>query len=168
MSNKIRCNFCRKTRTEVKKIVASPNFGDDSLVYICDECITVSYSAINPQPVVIEGDECLPPHEIKEYLDEYVIEQTLAKETLSVALYNHYKRVNNPIVDDTELTKSNILLIGSSGTGKTLLVSTIARLLNLPFVHADATTLTESGYVGEDANSIIENLLRNPIVTGKQ
>ena len=159
MSSKIRCNFCQKTRTEVKKIVASPDFGDDKIVYICDECIKISYSAINPQPRVIEGENCIPPDEIKAHLDEYVIEQDLAKEALSVALYNHYKRVNNPIVDDTELVKSNLLMIGSSGTGKTLLVSTIAKLLNLPFIHVDSTTLTESGYVGDDVGSIIENLL---------
>lgn len=160
MTSKIRCNFCRKSRSEVKKIVASPNFGDDQIVYICDECIGVGYKAINPRPLVIEGEACPSPYEIKEYLDDYIIEQVLAKETLSVALYNHYKRVNNPIVDDVELVKSNLLLIGPSGTGKTLLVSTIADLLNLPFVHADATTLTESGYVGDDAGSIIERLLQ--------
>ncbi len=161
MTSKIRCNFCRKSRTDVKKIVASPDFGDDDdIVYICDTCITVSYNAINPKPIVIEGEACPGPHIIKEYLDDYVIEQDVAKETLAVALYNHYKRVNNPIVDDTELHKSNILLIGPSGTGKTLLVSSIAELLNLPFVHADATTLTESGYVGDDAGSIIERLLK--------
>ena len=168
MSEKIRCNFCRKTRTEVKKIVASPDFRDQEVrkliagpaVYICDECIRISYDAINPKPVVIEGEDCVPPHLIKEYLDEYVIEQTLAKEALSVAMYNHYKRVNNPVVDDTELEKSNLLLVGPSGTGKTLLVSTIADLLNLPFVHVDATTLTESGYVGDDAGNVIDRLLR--------
>ena len=160
MTSKIRCNFCRKSRTEVKKIVASPDFGDKHIVYICDECINVSYNAINPRPVVIEGEDCPAPHVIKEHLDEYVIEQTIAKEALSVAVYNHYKRVNNPIVDDTELHKSNLLLIGPSGTGKTLLVSTIAGLLNIPFVHADATTITESGYVGDDATGIIERLLQ--------
>jgi ATP-dependent Clp protease ATP-binding subunit ClpX len=160
MSSKILCNFCQKSRTQVKKIVASPDFGDKKIVYICDECINVSYNAINPQPIVIEGENCPPPHLIKEQLDEYVIEQTIAKEALSVALYNHHKRVNNPVVDDTELHKSNILLIGPSGTGKTLLVSTIADMLNLPFIHADATTLTESGYVGDDAANIIERLLQ--------
>ena len=160
MSSKIRCNFCQKSRTQVKKIVASPDFSDSPIVYICDECIGVSYKAINPQPIVIEGENCPPPHKIKEYLDDFVIEQTVAKEALSVALYNHYKRVNNPVVDDVELHKSNLLLIGPSGTGKTLLVSTISDLLNLPFVHADATTLTESGYVGDDAANIIERLLQ--------
>jgi ATP-dependent Clp protease ATP-binding subunit ClpX len=160
MTSKISCHFCQKSRTQVKKIVASPDFGDHNIVYICDECITVSYNAINPQPVVIEGENCPPPHLIKEHLDDYVIEQTIAKEALSVALYNHYKRVNNPVVNDTELHKSNLLLIGPSGTGKTLLVGTIADMLNLPFVHADATTLTESGYVGDDAGSIVERLLQ--------
>jgi len=159
MTSKIRCNFCHKSRAEVKKIVASPEFDGTGIAYICDRCIVMSYDAINPKPIVIEGENCPPPHEIKEYLDEYVIEQHLAKETLSVALYNHYKRVNNPIVDGTELAKSNLLLIGPSGTGKTLLVSTIAQMLNLPFIHTDATTLTESGYVGEDASSIVERLL---------
>ena len=160
MTSKIRCNFCQKSRTEVKKIVASPNFDDDNVVYICDECISVSYSAINPKPVIIEGEDSIPPHKIKEYIDDYVIEQTIAKETVAVALYNHYKRVNNPVVDGTELHKANLLLVGPSGTGKTLLVSTIADLLNLPFIHADATTLTESGYVGDDAANIIERLLQ--------
>lgn len=160
MSDKIRCNFCRKTRTEVKKIVASPDFGDGTIVYICDECISISNSAIYPKPIIIEGEDCIPPHKIKEYLDDFVIEQDLAKETLAVALYNHYKRVNNPIVDDTELKKANLLLVGNSGTGKTLLVNTIADLLNLPFIHVDATTLTESGYVGDDVSSVVERLLR--------
>lgn len=160
MTSKIRCNFCQKSRTEVKKIVASPSFDDAEIVYICDECISVSYNAIHPKPIIIEGEDSIPPHKIKEYVDDYVIEQTIAKETIAVALYNHYKRVNNPVVDDTELHKANLLLVGPSGTGKTLLVSTIADLLNLPFIHVDATTLTESGYVGEDAGSVIERLLR--------
>ena len=144
MTGKIHCNFCQKSRTQVKKMIASPDFGID-IVYICDECIAVGHKAINPAVSVKFGDECPPPHVIKEYLDEYVVEQTLAKEALSVALYNHFKRISNPIVNNIELVKSNILLIGASVTGKTLLVNTIAHLRDLPFVHAGATHLTDSG-----------------------
>lgn len=159
MTNKIHCSFCRKSRSEVKKMISSNAKADTSVVYICNECISVAYTALNPTTVVKVGDKCPPPNEIKDYLDERIIEQDLAKETLAVAIYNHFKRITNPIVNGVQIEKSNVLLIGPSGTGKTLLVRTIADLVNLPFVHADATTLTETGYVGDDAGSVVGRLL---------
>ena len=160
MTNIITCSFCPNTRNDVKKIIAGPDLGKET-VYICDECIEVGYKAISPKAIKKPGAENITPKQIKDYLDAYVIEQNVAKEALSVALYNHNKRIQNPIIGGTVLKKSNVLLIGPSGTGKTLLVSTIADLLELPFVHADATTLTEAGYVGDDAESIIDNLLKS-------
>lgn len=159
MTNKIHCNFCRKSRSEVKKMISSNAKADSPVVYICNECISVAYTALNPTKVVKVDDKCPSPAAIKDYLDERIIEQDLAKETLAVAVYNHFKRVTNPVVDGVKLDKSNVLLIGPSGTGKTLLVRTIAELVDLPFVHADATTLTETGYVGEDAGSVVSKLL---------
>jgi len=157
--NNITCNFCSKGRKEVKKVLAGPDQGP-ATVYICDECIELGYNVIHNNKKNIKKIDDLPtPEEIKEYLDQYIIEQSLAKETLSVAIYNHYKRINNPVVSDTELKKSNVLLIGPSGTGKTLLVSTVAKTLNLPFVQTDATSLTESGYVGEDVENMIDRLV---------
>ncbi len=159
MTSTIKCSFCPNTRSDVKKIIAGPDLGSET-VYICEECIEVGYRAISPKVVRLPTAENPSPIEIKQYLDSYVIEQNVAKEALSVALYNHNKRINNPIVNGTTLKKANVLLIGPSGTGKTLLVNMISNLLRLPFVHADATTLTEAGYVGDDADNIMERLLK--------
>jgi ATP-dependent Clp protease ATP-binding subunit ClpX len=158
MTNSIKCSFCPNTRNDVKKIIAGPDLGDET-VYICEECIEVGYRAISPKVIRRPTTDNPSPVDIKYYLDSYVIEQNTAKEALSVALYNHNKRINNPVVGSTILKKANVLLIGPSGTGKTLLVSTISNLLQLPFVHADATTLTEAGYVGDDADNVVEQLL---------
>jgi len=156
------CSFCGKSQHEVKKLIAGPS------VFICDECIELCNDIIRDEvpadagsPKAAKAD--LPvPSEIKASLDQYVIGQEQAKRTLSVAVYNHYKRLKHlGGKDDVELTKSNILLIGPTGSGKTLLAQTLARLLNVPFVIADATTLTEAGYVGEDVENIIQKLLQN-------
>jgi len=160
MTDIITCSFCPNTRNDVKKIIAGPDLGKET-VYICEECIEVGYKAISPKAIKKPDAKDITPKQIKDYLDAYVIEQNVAKEALSVALYNHSKRIQNPIIGGTVLKKSNVLLMGPSGTGKTLLVSTVADLLELPFVHADATTLTEAGYVGDDAESIIGNLLKS-------
>jgi ATP-dependent Clp protease ATP-binding subunit ClpX len=151
------CNFCGKSRDQVEKLIAGPN------VYICDECVTISYDIIdkNPDDINIHGlsyEDIPKPEEIKAYLDEYVIGQESAKELLSVHSYNHYKRISK-LIKDTVIEKSNILLMGSTGTGKTLLARTLANKLKVPFAIADATTLTESGYVGEDVESVLERLL---------
>ena len=157
------CSFCGKSQHEVKKLIAGPS------VFICDECIELCNDIIRDE-VPAEGADAeaaksdLPiPSEIKASLDQYVIGQDVAKRTLSVAVYNHYKRLKHMsrTKDEVELTKSNILLIGPTGSGKTLLAQTLARLLNVPFVIADATTLTEAGYVGEDVENIIQKLLQN-------
>ena len=154
------CSFCGKSQHEVRKLIAGPS------VFICDECIELCNDIIREES---QGDQAgkgartdLPvPHEIREILDQYVIGQEQAKKILSVAVYNHYKRLKNiGKKDDIELAKSNILLIGPTGSGKTLLAQTLARLLNVPFVMADATTLTEAGYVGEDVENIIQKLLQ--------
>jgi ATP-dependent Clp protease ATP-binding subunit ClpX len=158
-TGKLVCSFCGKSQDEVRKLIAGPT------VYICDECIELCNEII--------AEECeqedhrkrgaaLPkPHEIKAFLDEYVIGQERAKKMLSVAVYNHYKRIQQPQGSDTvELQKSNILLVGPTGSGKTLLAQTLARFLNVPFTIADATSLTEAGYVGEDVENIILNLLQ--------
>jgi ATP-dependent Clp protease ATP-binding subunit ClpX len=157
------CSFCGKSQHEVKKLIAGPS------VFICDECIELCNDIIRDE-VPTETAETraaksdLPvPAEIKGSLDNYVIGQDTAKRTLSVAVYNHYKRLKHMSTskDEVELAKSNILLIGPTGSGKTLLAQTLARLLNVPFVIADATTLTEAGYVGEDVENIIQKLLQN-------
>ncbi|WP_295645426.1 ATP-dependent Clp protease ATP-binding subunit ClpX [uncultured Methylibium sp.] len=159
------CSFCGKSQHEVKKLIAGPS------VFICDECIELCNDIIRDE-VPAEGPEAkaaksdLPvPGEIKSSLDQYVIGQEPAKRTLAVAVYNHYKRLKHMQAggkrEDVELAKSNILLIGPTGSGKTLLAQTLARLLNVPFVIADATTLTEAGYVGEDVENIIQKLLQN-------
>ena len=154
------CSFCGKSQHEVRKLIAGPS------VFICDECIELCNDIIREE---IQGDKAakgaksdLPvPHEIRSILDQYVIGQDIAKKILSVAVYNHYKRLRNAAKnDDIELAKSNILLVGPTGSGKTLLAQTLARLLNVPFVMADATTLTEAGYVGEDVENIIQKLLQ--------
>ncbi len=157
------CSFCGKSQHEVKKLIAGPS------VFICDECIELCNDIIRDevpaegaQPRASKSD--LPvPSEIKSSLDQYVIGQDVAKRTLSVAVYNHYKRLRHMAENkgEVELSKSNILLIGPTGSGKTLLAQTLARLLNVPFVIADATTLTEAGYVGEDVENIIQKLLQN-------
>jgi ATP-dependent Clp protease ATP-binding subunit ClpX len=156
---RLNCSFCGKSQEEVKKLVAGPN------VYICDECIDLCNEIITEDPAEAakQAPKGLPkPEEIKRSLDEYVIGQDLAKKTLAVAVYNHYKRIHAPKgVDDVELEKSNILLIGPTGSGKTLLARTLARVINVPFAIADATTLTEAGYVGEDVENILLRLIQN-------
>jgi len=156
------CSFCGKSQHEVKKLIAGPS------VFICDECVDLCNDIIREeiQEQSDSGDSKLPiPHEIFEILDDYVIGQPNAKKVLSVAVYNHYKRLEvGHIKDDIELSKSNILLIGPTGSGKTLLAETLARILNVPFTIADATTLTEAGYVGEDVENIIQKLLQNVIM----
>jgi ATP-dependent Clp protease ATP-binding subunit ClpX len=155
------CSFCGKSQHEVRKLIAGPS------VFICDECIELCNDIIRDEmmdPTSIEGAKnSLPtPREICEILDQYVIGQAQAKRNLAVAVYNHYKRLRHlsSDKDEVELSKSNILLIGPTGSGKTLLAQTLARLLNVPFVMADATTLTEAGYVGEDVENIIQKLLQ--------
>jgi ATP-dependent Clp protease ATP-binding subunit ClpX len=159
MDKLICCSFCEKTRSEVQKLVAGPAKGD-STVYICDECITIGHNAITKKKKP-DMSKFPSPEDIKAYLDQYIIEQDHAKIALSVSIYNHYKRIENPTVDGTELRKSNLLLIGPSGTGKTLLVKTLADLMDVPFVHVDATSFTEAGYVGEDIEVIIERLIQS-------
>jgi len=185
------CSFCGKSQHEVKKLIAGPS------VFICDECIDLCTDIIQEEiakePLASKGDALPSPQDIRLNLDQYVIGQDLAKKTLAVAVYNHYKRLmhlpapkvkqveedkqdasknaksgpnakagnNKPLVDGVELAKSNILLIGPTGSGKTLLAQTLARMLDVPFVMADATTLTEAGYVGEDVENIIQKLLQN-------
>jgi ATP-dependent Clp protease ATP-binding subunit ClpX len=156
------CSFCGKSQHEVKKLIAGPS------VFICDECIDLCNEIIRDELPVEEGKSArsdLPtPAEIKLNLDNYVIGQEAAKRSLAVAVYNHYKRLRHKEKakkDDVELAKSNILLVGPTGSGKTLLAQTLARMLNVPFVMADATTLTEAGYVGEDVENIIQKLLQN-------
>ena len=154
------CSFCGKSQHEVRKLIAGPS------VFICDECIELCNDIIREETQGDQGTKGaksdLPvPHEIRDILNQYVIGQDLAKRILSVAVYNHYKRLRNVSKnDDVELAKSNILLVGPTGSGKTLLAQTLARLLNVPFVMADATTLTEAGYVGEDVENIIQKLLQ--------
>jgi ATP-dependent Clp protease ATP-binding subunit ClpX len=157
------CSFCGKSQHEVKKLIAGPS------VFICDECVDLCNDIIKEEAQASRsakpGDRSLPtPHEIRANLDQYVIGQDIAKKTLAVAVYNHYKRLENSAgksKDEVELAKSNILLIGPTGSGKTLLAQTLARMLDVPFVIADATTLTEAGYVGEDVENIIQKLLQN-------
>ena len=153
------CSFCGKSQDEVKKLIAGPS------VYICDECIELCNDIIAEEYEREEGESVLQipkPADIKGILDEYVIGQTLAKKILSVAVHNHYKRIEaHTDLDGVELQKSNILLVGPTGSGKTLLAQTLAKILNVPFTIADATTLTEAGYVGEDVENIILSLLQS-------
>lgn len=158
---KIICSFCNKTEDQVRKLIAGPNG-----VYICDECIEIC-SEIVEEEMEEEGIaeeiaeiNLLKPMEIKEFLDEYVIGQDEAKKTLAVAVYNHYKRITSGKYLDVELQKSNILMLGPTGSGKTMLAQTLARLLNVPFAIADATALTEAGYVGEDVENILLKIIQ--------
>ena len=154
----LRCSFCGKSKDAVQKFISGPN------VYICNECIALCNEILAEEEEREQGGrftEIPTPSEIKETLDEYVIGQEIAKKTLSVAVYNHYKRINHrSLVDDVEIEKSNILLLGPTGVGKTLLAQTLARILQVPFTIADATTLTEAGYVGEDVENILVRLLQ--------
>lgn len=154
----LKCSFCGKGQREVRKLIAGPT------VYICDECVNLCNEIMAEEfesSFDISISKKLPtPKEIKSFLDEYVIEQEQAKKILSVAVHNHYKRINNPQKSDVELQKSNIILIGPTGTGKTILAQTLAKILDVPFTIADATTLTEAGYVGEDVENIILKLLQ--------
>ena len=155
----LRCSFCGKSQEQVKRLIAGPN------VYICDECVELCQEIIKEEFEEIIDTEItgLPkPKEIKDYLDEYVIGQDDAKKTLAVAVYNHYKRIYavDGKAKDIELQKSNILMLGPTGSGKTLLAQTLAKMLNVPFAMADATALTEAGYVGEDVENILLKLIQ--------
>lgn len=159
----IRCSFCNKSQNQVKKLIAGP-----AGVYICDECVDICEDILEEEleeeeeTVLQEQDiKLLKPKEIKKFLDDYVIGQEQAKKVLSVAVYNHYKRVTAPRdTDDVELQKSNIIMIGPTGSGKTYLAQTLAKIINVPFAIADATTLTEAGYVGEDVENILLKLIQ--------
>ncbi|MBQ2473449.1 MAG: ATP-dependent Clp protease ATP-binding subunit ClpX [Lachnospira sp.] len=159
---KLRCSFCNKTQDQVKKLIAGPNGA-----YICDECVGICSDILDEEFDASELDavdglniNLLKPKEIKEFLDEYVIGQEEAKKVLAVAVYNHYKRIMSGRDLDVELQKSNILMLGPTGSGKTFLAQNLARLLNVPFAIADATTLTEAGYVGEDVENILLKLIQ--------
>lgn len=160
-SDNIRCSFCNKTQDQVRKLIAGP-----AGVYICDECVEICADIVEEEyEEELEEEELdinlLKPIEIKEFLDDYVIGQEEAKKVLSVAVYNHYKRVTAPKdMDDVELQKSNIIMLGPTGSGKTYLAQTLAKIINVPFAIADATTLTEAGYVGEDVENILLKLIQ--------
>ena len=161
--NDIRCSFCNKTQSQVRKLIAGP-----AGVYICDECVDICADILEEELEDEEVEETaspdinlLKPKEIKNFLDEYVIGQEEAKKVLSVAVYNHYKRVTAPKdLNDVELQKSNIIMVGPTGSGKTYLAQTLAKIINVPFAIADATTLTEAGYVGEDVENILLKLIQ--------
>jgi len=157
----INCSFCHKGRHQVEQMIEGPEFGGKN-IYICNECVDVSYDTLHKEEpkVIKKRKEKIPtPEQIKAHLDEYVIGQDDAKIAISVAVYNHYKRLHS--TSKTTIEKSNLLMIGESGSGKTLTVKTIAKLFDLPYVIADATTLTEAGYVGEDVENLVKKLLQN-------
>ena len=155
----LKCSFCGKGQEQVKRLIAGPG------VYICDECIDLCSEIISDEfeeNIQLDSTKLPKPNEIKNYLDQYVIGQDRAKKSLAVAVYNHYKRIGSNVIDDEiELQKSNILLLGPTGSGKTFLAQTLAKFLNVPFAIADATTLTEAGYVGEDVENILLKLIQN-------
>ena len=159
--DRVRCSFCNKTQGQVRKLIAGP-----AGVYICDECVDICADIIEEEyeeePEVEEMEiNLLKPVEIKHFLDDYVIGQEDAKKVLAVSVYNHYKRVMAPEEDDgVELQKSNIIMVGPTGSGKTYLAQTLAKIINVPFAIADATTLTEAGYVGEDVENILLKLIQ--------
>lgn len=161
--DKVRCSFCGKSQKQVRKLIAGPNGA-----FICDECIDICYEIIEEELLDHQEESAkknidinlLTPQEMKEFLDSYVIGQEEAKKVLSVAVYNHYKRITSEVETDVELQKSNVLLLGPTGSGKTLLAQTLARVLGVPFAIADATTLTEAGYVGEDVENILLKLIQ--------
>ena len=163
MGNDVRCSFCGKTQNQVRKLIAGPTG-----VYICDECVDICADILDEELEDAEAEESvkqdinlLKPVQIKKFLDDYVIGQDEAKKVLAVAVYNHYKRVTAPKdVEGVELQKSNILMIGPTGSGKTYLAQTLAKIINVPFAIADATTLTEAGYVGEDIENILLKLVQ--------
>jgi len=155
----LKCSFCGKAQEQVKRLIAGPG------VYICDECIDLCSEIISDEfeeNIQLDSTKLPKPNEIKNYLDQYVVGQDSAKKSLAVAVYNHYKRIGSNVIDDEiELQKSNILLLGPTGSGKTFLAQTLAKFLNVPFAIADATTLTEAGYVGEDVENILLKLIQN-------
>ncbi len=165
IDDRLRCSFCNKTQNQVKKLIAGPNGA-----YICDECVGICSEILDEEFMTEEENEnssspefeinLLKPKEIKEFLDDYVIGQDEAKKVLSVAVYNHYKRIMSGKNLDVELQKSNILMLGPTGSGKTFLAQNLAKLLNVPFAIADATTLTEAGYVGEDVENILLKIIQ--------
>ena len=159
-NNKIRCSFCGKTQDQVRRIVAGPG------AYICNECVLICQEIVSDdvERVSTHGEvEIKKPQEIKEVLDQYVVGQEAAKKALSVAVYNHYKRIRcmGNKKSDVELQKSNIVMLGPTGCGKTYLAQTLAKILNVPFAIGDATSLTEAGYVGEDVENILLRLIQN-------
>ena len=157
IEDKLACSFCDKDRTSVAKLVAGPND-----IYICNECVKLCYDIVSEEDTNdILLSEIPNPIEIREFLDQYVIGQDFAKKVLSVAVHNHYKKIINPIIDEVELEKSNIIMVGPTGVGKTLLVTTIAKYLDVPIAITDATNITEAGYVGEDVENILHRLLQN-------
>ena len=159
---KVRCSFCHKSEDQVRKLIAGPDgaFICDQCIGICAEILEEEFEMYGQEPDYASGINLMKPEEIHKILDDYVIGQEAAKKALSVSVYNHYKRVTAFGNSDVELQKSNILMLGPTGSGKTLLAQTLARLLNVPFAIADATSLTEAGYVGEDVENILLKIIQ--------